>query len=144
MHTKCSDICSCLAADPEDTEMALIVELQEFEFVNGTDTQLTLDSRDQRRTLEERTGQSLHGAVELLFGLDLVVQSQNTDVFFSCTLLRLDEASGAIDADNETASDFGVKSAAVTGLFASQNALHPGDDFVRRRVRRLVKIDDTA
>lgn len=35
-----------------------IVELDELALVNGTDTQLTLDGRDQRRALEEGTSQS--------------------------------------------------------------------------------------
>ena len=43
-----------LAADPEDTQMPLSVELEQLALVDGTDTKLTLDGTDQRWTLERR------------------------------------------------------------------------------------------
>lgn len=144
MYTEGTDICSSLTANPEDTEVALVVEFQELELVDGTDTELTLDGRDQGRALEKRTSQSLHSTMKLLLRLDLVVQPQNADVFLSGALLRLDETGGTVDTNNQTTRDFGIECTTVTGLFAAQNALHPSDDFMRGRVGGLVEIDDTA
>ena len=40
-----------LAADPEDTQVPLGVELEQLALVDGTDTQLTLHGRNERRAL---------------------------------------------------------------------------------------------
>ena len=53
VHTHGSDVGTRLAADPEDSQMALCVILDQLRLVNGTNAQLTLDSTDQRRTLWE-------------------------------------------------------------------------------------------
>jgi len=92
--------------------------------VNGTDTELAFDSRDQGRPLEQRTGEGLQGAAELgLATGDLVVQADDTDILFTSTLLGLDQAGGTVNADDETASDLGVKSTAVTSLVASRESI---------------------
>lgn len=120
VHAKSTDIGSCLAADPEHTKLPLIVELVELALVDGTDTELTLDSRNKRGALEERASQGLKSASELSFTTwQLVVHTDDANVFLSGTLLGLDETSGAIDADNETSSDLGIESTTVTGLLDS-------------------------
>lgn len=43
VNTKRTDISSSLAADPEDTKVAVVVELDQFGLVDGADTELTLD-----------------------------------------------------------------------------------------------------
>lgn len=88
------------------------------------------------------------------------MQSDNTDVFFSSTLLGFNEPSGAIKTDNEAAGDFRVKSSAVSGLLdpgellarhvslarkdstLPQHSLDPCYHFVTRRIGRFVEIDD--
>jgi hypothetical protein len=71
--------------------MAVIVEFEELAFVNGTDTELALDGRDKRWTLEQRTGQSLESARKLCLAAgQLVMESDDADVFFSGALLGLD------------------------------------------------------
>ena len=120
VDAKRSDIGTSLAADPEDTQMAVIVEFVELGLVDGTDTELALDGGNQWRTLEQRTGQSLEGASELgLATGDFVVESDNANVFLSGALLRLDETSGTVDTDDKTASDLGIQSTAVTSLLRS-------------------------
>ena len=52
----------------------------------------------------------------------------------TCTLLRLDQTRCAVNADNQAASDFGVKGAAVTGLFDAQDPPEPCDNFVGGRI----------
>lgn len=71
------------------------------------------------------------------------MQSEDGDVLLSGTLLRLDKSGRSVDADDEASSDLGVERTGVTGLLDSKDPTEPSDDFVRRRVRRLVEVDDT-
>lgn len=120
VDTESTDVGTSLAADPEDTKMAVVVKLIQLALVDGTDTELTLDRRDQRRTLEQRTSQGLQSAAELrLTTRDLVVKANNADILLTGTLLRLNEAGGTVNADDQTASDLGVQSTTVTGFFGS-------------------------
>jgi len=66
VDTEGTDVGTGLARDPEDTELALVVELVKLALVDGSDTQLSLDGRDERRTLEESTSQGLKSTRELL------------------------------------------------------------------------------
>lgn len=61
-----------------------------------------------------------------------------------CTLLGLNQACGALHTDDQTARDFRVKGAAVTRLFNAKDSLDPGNNLVRRRVSRLVQINETS
>lgn len=97
-----SYICAGLARDPENTQVAVVVELNELALVDGTDTELALDGRDQRRTLEERASEELESASELLLTAgDFVVEANNADVLLASALLALDEARSAVDADDQ-------------------------------------------
>jgi hypothetical protein len=133
VDTESTDIGTSLTADPENTEVALIVKLVQVALVDGTDTELALDGRNQGRALEQRTGKSLQGAAELSLATgDLVVQADDTDILLTGTLLRLDQTSSAVNADDQAASDLGVKSTAVTSLLGSmENQLVRIDGFVR-------------
>lgn len=89
------------------------------------------------------------------------MQPDNTDILLSGSLLGLDKSCCAIDTDNQTSSNLGIESAAVSGLFDSvdqsahvikiivivpcipEHSLHPGDHLVTGRVGRLVEIYDT-
>jgi hypothetical protein len=120
VNTESTDVGTSLTADPEDTEVALIVELVQLALVDGTDTELTLDGRDQGRTLEKSTSEGLQGAAELSLATgDLVVQTDHAHVLLTGTLLGLDETGGTVNADNQAASDLGVESTTVTGLLGS-------------------------
>lgn len=120
MDTESTNVGSSLAADPEDTEVAVVVKLNELALVDGSDTELTLDGGDQRGTLEESTSKGLKGTGELgLAAGDLVVQADNANVLLSGTLLGLDEASGAVDTDDQAAGNLGVECSAVAGLLTS-------------------------
>jgi hypothetical protein len=128
MHAQGTDVCSSLAAHPENTQLPLIVELVQLALVDSSDTELTLDSRNERWSLEKSTGQSLEGARELCLAAgQLVVHANDADILLSGSLLRLDKTGGAIDADDEAASDLGVKSTAVTSLFDSVSAISQCD-----------------
>lgn len=122
MHAKGTNISSSLAAHPEHTQLPLVVKLIQLALVDRSDTQLTLDGGNEGRSLEQSTGEGLEGTRKLrLASGQLVVQADHAYVLLSGTLLRLDEASGAIDADDEAAGDLWVESAAVTSLLNSIN-----------------------
>lgn len=132
MDTQGTDVGTSFARHPEDTELSLVVELVRLAFVDGSDTELSLDGRDERGTLEQSAGQGLKSTGELLLAArKFVVESDDGNVLLSGTLLRLDEACGAIDADNQASSDLGIEGARVTGSFGAENTLDPGDDLMR-------------
>ena len=159
-----TDVSTSLAADPENTKLPLIVEFVKLALVNGSDTELALDGGDERGTLEESTSESLEGTRELgLATRKLVVQANNADVFLSSTLLGLDETGSAVNAHNQASSDLRIEGSRVTSLLDAalllasclelhcvapgcvpKHALDPRYDFVGRRVRRLVEVDDTG
>jgi hypothetical protein len=60
VHTERSNVRSSLTRDPEDGEVTVIVEFNEFHVVNGSNAELSLDGRDERRALEESSGESLN------------------------------------------------------------------------------------
>jgi hypothetical protein len=124
MDTKGSDVRSCFAADPKDTEMPIIVEFVKLALVDGSNTELTLDSRDQWRSLEKRTGQRLEGSFELsLATRNFVMEADHANVFFSCTLLRLYQASSTVNANNQTASNLRVKGSTVSSFLRPESTV---------------------
>lgn len=64
VHTERTNVRAGLAGDPEDTEVALFIELEELGLVDRADTKLALYGRDQRWALEEGTREGLEGARE--------------------------------------------------------------------------------
>lgn len=141
VYTQSSDVRASLAADPEDTEVAVVVELNQLRFVDGSDTELTLDGGDQGRSLEEGAGEELEDASKLgLAAGNLVVEPHNRNVLLSGSLLRLDKSGGSVDAHDQASCDFGVEGTAVAGLFYAQHALHPSNDLVGGGVRWFVQL----
>ena len=72
------------------------------------------------------------------------MQTEDADVLLAGILLRLDQASGTLDANDQTAGDLGVQRSAVAGLVHTQDSFDPGNDFVGRGVGRLVQVDEAA
>ena len=131
VDTQRPDIRARLARHPKHGQIPLIVKLNQLALVDGPHTQLTLDGRDQGRSLEESAGKGLERPREGLFIGQLVMESSDGNVFLSCALLRLDQPGRTVDTHNQTSSDFGVERARVTSLFDTEDTLEPGDDFVR-------------
>lgn len=145
MHAECSDVCASLAGDPEDSKLAIIVKLKQLALVDGADAKLSLDGRDEWRTLEERTRQRLQSTRQLCLSTwQFVVQSEYCNILLTRTLLALHQSRGPVNADNQTARDLGIEGTRVTGAINAENALQPCDDFVGRRVRGFVEVDDTG
>jgi hypothetical protein len=157
-----SNVGTGFTANPENTKMSVIVKFVQFAFMDGSDTELTLDGGNERRALEEGAGQGLEGASELSFTTgDFVMETDNTHVLLTGALLGLDETGCTINADNQTTSDFGVEGTTVTGFLDSirilalvsynaslkknipENSLHPCHNLVTGRVRGLVEVDNT-
>lgn len=82
-----TNIRSSFTADPEDTEVTIIVEFDQLGLVDGADTELTFDGRDERRPLEQSTGEGLECASEGLFTTDGSVKTDDANIFFSGSLL---------------------------------------------------------
>jgi len=75
VYAESSDICSSLARHPENCEVAVFIVLKKLRVVYSTDTKLAFDSRNQRGTLEECTGEGLEGAREGRRVLEFVVEA---------------------------------------------------------------------
>jgi hypothetical protein len=117
MYAKGTNVGSGFAADPENTELPLIVKLVKLALVDGSDTELALNGRNERWSLEESSGERLKSARKLrLASRQLVVQADDADILLSGSLLGLDETGSAVDADNETTGDLGIEGTAVASL----------------------------
>ena len=73
MHAEGSNICSSLARDPENGKVAVLIELKELRFVDGTDSKLTFDSRNKRGSLKKGTSKGLESTGESRRILEFVV-----------------------------------------------------------------------
>jgi hypothetical protein len=88
MDTQSSNVGTGFAADPENGEMPVVVELVQLALVDSSDTELSFDGGDERRSLEESSGEGLKSSRELRLSTGHgVVETNNTDVFLSGTLL---------------------------------------------------------
>lgn len=137
MDAQRSDIGTSLAADPEHTQVSVIVKFDELALVDGSDTQLTLDGRDQRWALEQGTGHCLKGFGELRLATgQLVVQANDGNVLLACALLGLDQAGGTVNADNQAPRHLGIQSTAVAGLLDAIPRLQSANRSLHTVLRR--------
>ena len=83
MHTKSSNVRSSLTRDPKDSKVSVIVKFNEFHVMNGSNAELSLDSGNERRALEESSSESLDCLGELLFRVDGFMETENGDVLLS-------------------------------------------------------------
>jgi len=141
MHAKSSDVSASLARNPENAEVAFVIVLNQLGFVYGSDTQLLLDGRNQRWSLETRTSQGIKGLFELFDIVQLLMELDHSDVLLARRLLGLDQSRCVVDADDEASCDLGVEGARVASLIDVEDLLDPGDNLVGGWIRRFVKID---
>lgn len=88
MHTKRSNVRSSFARDPEDGEMTVVVEFDEVALVDGSDSQLSLDGRNEGRSLEECSRERFESTSECLLSGQSSVKSNDADVLLSCNGTR--------------------------------------------------------
>lgn len=143
MNAKSSNISTSFAGDPEDNKMLIGIIFKELAFVYGANTKLALDGRNQRRALEDSTGEGFESSSDLRGLGDRRVETGNADILLASALLRLDQARGTINTDDEVARDLRVQCSGMAGLLGAEEALDPSDDLVGRRVGGFVKVDDT-
>jgi hypothetical protein len=133
VNTHGTEVGSSLAANPEDTEVSLVVILDHLALPDGTNTKLTLHGRDDRRSLEQGAGQMLQSSGEgSLTTFNLVMESNDADVFLSCSLLGLDETRRAVNANDQTTGNFGIERSTVSGFLApvSMSAITLGATYI--------------
>lgn len=117
MDAQCPNVCAGFTADPENTEMTVVVKLDQLALIDGADAQLSLDGRDDRRSLEECASKVLNRSRHLrLAARQLVVEPNDGNIFLSSALLGFDQTSCAIAADYETACDFGIEGTAMSSF----------------------------
>lgn len=90
MNAERPDISSRFTANPEDSQVTIIVEFVKLALVDGTDTELSLDRRNQWRPLEESSSQGLESPRELrLSSGEFIVKTDDANILLSSALLRL-------------------------------------------------------
>lgn len=110
--------------------------------MDSSDSELSFHSGNQWRSLEQSTSEGLESSSDGFFAFrNCVVETNDTDIFFTGALLGFDETSCSVDTDDETAGDFGIQGTRVAGFFTSEDTFHPGDDFVGGRVGGFVEVD---
>jgi hypothetical protein len=144
VNTECSDIGTGFTAYPEDAQMPLGVIFVKLALVDRSHTKPSLNGGDQRRALEESTGKAFNGGRKKVGVGDIVVQTNNSNVFLTGALLGLDQTSRSINANNKATSNSRIKSARVASLLDTEDFLHPSNNFVRRGIGRLVQVDNTV
>ncbi|EEQ40930.1 centromere/microtubule binding protein CBF5 [Clavispora lusitaniae ATCC 42720] len=144
VNTQGSHVCSGFTGGPENTQASLVVELNQVGVVDGSNTQSSLDSRNQRWSSEQSTSQVLQRTAHFLGVFQLLVQTHDTHVLFTGASSRFHQAGSSVHTNNQTSSDLRVQGTRVTGFFNTQDSLDPCNNLVRGWVRRLVQVDDTG
>mmetsp|Transcript_944 Transcript_944/g.1207 ORF Transcript_944/g.1207 Transcript_944/m.1207 type:complete len:241 (+) Transcript_944:1720-2442(+) len=144
MHAHSTHVRSCLTADPEHAKVALHVILHHLALVDGSDTQLALDSRDERRTLEDGALELLQCLAKLVLALDGSVQASNRHVLFTRALLRLNQPGRTLHTHDKAARHLRIQRATVPCLLHAQDPADPCHHLVTGGVGGLVKIDYTV
>jgi hypothetical protein len=71
--------------------MSIVIKLIEFALVDSPDPELSLDSRNERRSLKESPGERLKSTSKLSFTARyFIVETNNADILLARALLRLD------------------------------------------------------
>lgn len=131
VHAESTDVSACLAADPENTQLVLGVVFNQLAVVDGTNTELTLDSGNQRRTLKKGTSQFLKSLLENKLIFNSVVKADDGHVFLTSSLLALHQTSCSVNANDQTTSDLRIEGTTVACTLTVKNFLYPGNHLMR-------------
>lgn len=141
MTTESSHIGSSLTVDPENTHVSLLIVLDKFTLVDGSHSQFLLDGRDEWRSLEARSSQSLEGSLQLLDIVETAMELDYSDVLFTGALLGFDESGCVVDANNKASCDLWIQGTRVASFLNLEDLLDPCHNLVRRWVGWLVQVD---
>jgi hypothetical protein len=83
MNTKGSNVSSSFAGNPEDGHVSLLIVLDEFALIDGSDSEFLLDSGDKWWSLETGTSESLESFLNFLNFIDFRMEFDNGDIFFT-------------------------------------------------------------
>jgi hypothetical protein len=131
MDTEGTNVSTSLTVNPDDTQISLLIVIEEVELVDVSHTELLLDSRDKRRSLETGTLERFKSLLQFLDFVNFAVELEYGDVNFTGRLLGLNETSRVVKARDKATSDLRVKGTGVTSLLELQDLLDPGNDLMR-------------
>ena len=130
MHTEGPYVRAGFAPQPDNAQVAFLVKLEEFAFVDGPDAELSFDSRYEGWSLKESTREGFDSPLQTAGFVQGGVETHHPHVLFAGALLGLDKPRGPIQTDNETPRHLGVECARVARLFESEYPFDPRHDFV--------------
>lgn len=131
MDTEGTNVSTSLTVNPDDTQISLLIVIEEVELVDVSNTELLLDSRDKRRSLETGTLERFESLLQFLDFVNFTVELEYGDVNFTGRLLGLNETSRVVKARDKATSDLRIKGTGVTSLLELQDLLDPGNDLMR-------------
>ncbi len=108
VNAKGSHVGAGLTRDPEDAHVSFLIVVEELALVDGANTELLLDSRNQRRSLEDWPGQAQKSLLDLLDLVNMLMELNDGNVLFTSGLLSLNKASCVVDAGDEAASNLRI------------------------------------
>jgi len=91
MNAQGTYVGTSLAGNPEDTHVALFVVLNQARLIDRSDTELLLDCRDQRWSLEKSASEGIDCLLKLFHFVKLCVELNDGNVLFTSGLLGLNE-----------------------------------------------------
>mmetsp|Transcript_46471 Transcript_46471/g.77221 ORF Transcript_46471/g.77221 Transcript_46471/m.77221 type:complete len:358 (-) Transcript_46471:304-1377(-) len=145
MNAQRTNVSARLTTNVEHAQSTLLIVLNQFDPMQGADTQSTRHRRYDGRTLITR---SMHLTKRFFKRVpsDRFVETNNRHILFTSILLRFHQSRGSVNGDEQVARHFGIESTGVPRFLNAnrrQNVLDPCHHFMRRRTRWLVQIDHT-
>lgn len=108
MDTHCSNVGTSLATKPENSHIALDIMLVKLGLINSSNSQLLLDCRNKRGSLENWTCQSLNSLLKGLGLLNVLMKLNDGNILFTSRLLCLDQSSSIVNASDQATCDLGI------------------------------------
>lgn len=93
--------------------------------------------------LENCSSKLLYRFRQLHLRFNGIMQSNNTHVFLSRTLLSFYQSSGSVQANNQAARHFRIQRTTMSCFFDSQNFFDPSHNFMGRWVRGFIQVNNT-
>lgn len=111
VDTESSDVGTGLALDPKQTESVFFIIFDKSIFIDGSNSEFSLDGSDDGWLLEAWTSKGIKSLDDSCFtSLDLVMESNDTDILFTGLLLSLSQSSSSVNTDDQTARNFRIQS----------------------------------
>jgi hypothetical protein len=99
MDTKSSDVSTGLSTNPENSSEFLGIIVEKLLLIDSSNTELTLDRGNEWRSLEEGSSQSIKSLLNVGLASRVGVETNNSDVLLTGTLLSLHQSSSSIQTN---------------------------------------------